>query len=246
MKVVIALIVLCVTLCYTRSALASTHELDVAGTRIRVEVEDGAFRGGAHPIVEWVTRSAQIVAHYYNRFPTSSLRLRVIAADGDGVRSGKTWGYNGGFIRIQVGREVTEEQLHNDWVLVHDAARPCLLAADRDRLLTQAGAHAVGGVLALPAIDTLKRADAQHSIEETVDRTALWRAQTPQMFRYGPLCEALDRAIAAKRFPTDEAQALEWTGAHPLLVEGSPANLKITHTADLLFAAALLGPRNTP
>jgi len=120
MKVVIALIVLCVALCDTRSALASTHELEVAGTRIRVEVEDGAFRGGAHPIVEWVTRSAQIVAHYYNRFPTSSLRLRVIAADGDGVRSGKTWGYNGGFIRIQVGREVTAEQLHNDWVLVHE------------------------------------------------------------------------------------------------------------------------------
>src|SRR3569833_3020809 len=119
MKAAIAAIVLCVTMCYTRAALASAHELEVAGTRIKVEVDDGAFRGGANPIVEWVTRSAQIVAHYYDRFPTSSLRVRVIAEEGDGVRSGKTWGYNGGFIRIQVGRQVTGDQLHIVWVLVH-------------------------------------------------------------------------------------------------------------------------------
>jgi hypothetical protein len=120
MRVSIAVIVLCVMLGYTQWAPASTHELGVAGAQIRVEVDEGAFRAGATAIVEWVTRSAQIVAHYYDRFPTSSLRIRVIAEDGDGVRSGKTWGYNGGFIRIQVGRQVTEAQLHNDWVLVHE------------------------------------------------------------------------------------------------------------------------------
>ena len=120
MKSVIILAALGVTMCYTPAALASTHELAVAGAQIRVEVDDDAFGAGATPIVEWVTRSAQIVAHYYERFPTSSLRIRVIAEEGDGVRSGKTWGYNGGFIRIQVGRQVTGEQLTNDWVLVHE------------------------------------------------------------------------------------------------------------------------------
>jgi len=133
-----------------------------------------------------------------------------------------------------------------DWVLVHDAARPCLTNADRDRLLEQAGAHAVGGLLAVPASDTLKRAQADRCVESTVDRADLWRAGTPQMFRYGRLCEALDRAIAAKRFPTDEAQALEWLGDRPLLVEGLAGNIKITTQDDLALAEALLTTRDKP
>ncbi len=131
-----------------------------------------------------------------------------------------------------------------DWVLVHDAARPCLSNADRDRLLEQAGAHAAGGLLAVPAADTLKRAQSDRSVEATVDRADLWRAGTPQMFRYGRLCEALDRALAAKRFPTDESQALEWLGDHPLLVEGSAANIKVTSPEDLALADALLALRD--
>jgi 2-C-methyl-D-erythritol 4-phosphate cytidylyltransferase len=131
----------------------------------------------------------------------------------------------------------------NDWVLVHDAARPCLPAADRDRLLEQLGAHAVGGLLALPPADTLKRAGSDRSVEETVSRADLWRAGTPQMFRYGRLCEALDLALAGKRYPTDEAQAIEWLGDRPLLVEGSPVNIKVTSPQDLTLAEALLGAR---
>jgi 2-C-methyl-D-erythritol 4-phosphate cytidylyltransferase len=133
-----------------------------------------------------------------------------------------------------------------DWVLVHDAARPCLANADRDRLLDQAGAHAVGGLLATRASDTLKRAQADGAVDSTVDRADLWRASTPQMFRYGRLCEALDRALAAKRFPTDEAQALEWLGDRPLLVEGSAGNIKITTHDDLALAEALLTTRDKP
>jgi 2-C-methyl-D-erythritol 4-phosphate cytidylyltransferase len=133
-----------------------------------------------------------------------------------------------------------------DWVLVHDAARPCLPHADRDRLLDQAGAHPVGGLLALPAADTLKRAQADGTVESTVDRAELWRASTPQMFHFGRLCEALDRALAAKRFPTDEAQALEWLGDHPLLVAGSAANIKVTSPEDLPLADALLTSRERP
>ncbi len=116
----IAPIVLCVALLYTRHATASVHEIKVENAGIQVDMDDDAFRGGARPILEWVTRSAQIVAHYYDRFPTSTLRVRVVAEDGAGVRNGKTFGYKGGFIRVQVGRQVTEDQLLNDWVLVHE------------------------------------------------------------------------------------------------------------------------------
>jgi len=136
-----------------------------------------------------------------------------------------------------------------DWVLVHDAARPCLGSGDLERLLERAGAHALGGLLAVPAADTLKRAreggDAPGSpeVEQTLDRAGLWRALTPQMFRYGPLCTALDVAHAAGRFPSDEAQALEWLGEHPLLIEGAASNLKVTTADDLSLAAAVLRSR---
>jgi 2-C-methyl-D-erythritol 4-phosphate cytidylyltransferase len=129
----------------------------------------------------------------------------------------------------------------DDWVLVHDAARPCLDAHDLERLLGRLGAHPVGGLLAIPVADTLKRAQGG----ETVDRSGLWRALTPQMFRYGRLCAALDQAHAAGRFPSDEAQALEWTGEHPALVEGAATNLKITTGEDLVLAAAVLAARRS-
>ncbi|MGH8269849.1 MAG: 2-C-methyl-D-erythritol 4-phosphate cytidylyltransferase, partial [Steroidobacteraceae bacterium] len=116
----------------------------------------------------------------------------------------------------------------DDWVLVHDAARPCLPRQDLDRLLADLADHPVGGLLATPAADTLKRADGSRQVQQTVDRAGLWRALTPQMFRYGRLCEALDRAHSAAQIPTDEAQAIEWLGEAPRLIEGAAANLKIT------------------
>jgi 2-C-methyl-D-erythritol 4-phosphate cytidylyltransferase len=139
-----------------------------------------------------------------------------------------------------------------DWVLVHDAARPCLSLTDLQHLLDRLGAHRVGGILATPAADTLKRASVASGdplaapnirIDQTVDRAGLWRALTPQMFRYKMLCDALDRALGSGRLPTDEAQALEWTGEHPVLVQGSAANIKITSADDLILAAALLNAR---
>jgi 2-C-methyl-D-erythritol 4-phosphate cytidylyltransferase len=131
-----------------------------------------------------------------------------------------------------------------DWVLVHDAARPCLSSADLQQLLESLAAHPVGGILATPAADTLKRAAAgAPSIDQTVDRAGLWRALTPQMFRYKMLSDALDRAFASGRLPTDEAQAVEWAGEHPALVQGSAANIKITSADDLVLAAALLNAR---
>jgi 2-C-methyl-D-erythritol 4-phosphate cytidylyltransferase / 2-C-methyl-D-erythritol 2,4-cyclodiphosphate synthase len=136
-----------------------------------------------------------------------------------------------------------------DWVLVHDAARPCLDAQDLERLLARLSGHPVGGLLALPAADTLKRSGpgaAGHTVAQTVDRSMLWRALTPQMFRYGSLCAALDAAHAAGRFPTDEAQALEWHGQQPVLIEAGPGNLKVTTPQDLLLAAAILRSRRAP
>jgi 2-C-methyl-D-erythritol 4-phosphate cytidylyltransferase len=127
-----------------------------------------------------------------------------------------------------------------DWVLVHDAARPCLSSQDLGRLLEQLESHPVGGLLAAPAADTLKRASGQREVEQTVDRSALWRALTPQMFRYARLLEALESALGSSRYPTDEAQAIEWLGDRPVLVEGSAANLKVTSADDLLVAEALL------
>lgn len=134
----------------------------------------------------------------------------------------------------------------DDWVLVHDAARPCLSASDLQQLIERLATHPVGGLLATPAADTLKRAGSDptpggdREIDQTVDRAGLWRALTPQMFRYKPLCDALDNALKAGRLPTDEAQALEWAGQRPVLVQGSAANIKITSADDLLLAAALL------
>ena len=128
----------------------------------------------------------------------------------------------------------------DDWVLVHDAARPCVARQDVDRLLDRVQSHAVGGILAAPASDTLKRTGENKEIIQTVDRTSLWRALTPQMFRYGRLCEALDKVHGEGRTPTDESQALESLGERPLVVEGSTTNLKITSADDLVIAVALL------
>jgi hypothetical protein len=101
-------------------AQAATTEFKVAGADIRVDLDEAAFRGGPQPILAWIRRSAAIVAHYYDRFPTPTLRLHVMAEDGGGVRTGKMFGYDGGVIRVQVGRDVTEDELKNDWVLVHE------------------------------------------------------------------------------------------------------------------------------
>ncbi len=127
-----------------------------------------------------------------------------------------------------------------DWVLVHDAARPCLARADLDALLTAVADDAVGGLLALPLSDTLKQGSIQKRVVTTPSRESLWRALTPQMFRLGTLRQALQAAQMAGREPTDEAQAVEWCGQSPRLVMGRGDNIKITVPADLELAAAVL------
>jgi len=130
-----------------------------------------------------------------------------------------------------------------DWVLVHDAARPCLRGEDVDELIRRCEGHPVGGLLAVPVRDTLKRADAAQNVQATVDRSHLWHAQTPQMFRLGQLRAALQQALAAGSLVTDEASAMERAGHAPLLVEGHADNIKITHPEDLALAELFLKHR---
>lgn len=128
----------------------------------------------------------------------------------------------------------------DDWVLVHDVARPCIKVSDIDKLMTCAGDHPVGGLLGMPVRDTMKRASPSGDVSETVCREGLWHALTPQMFRLGELTHALESALAANAVVTDEASAMEYLGQSPLLVEGSPDNIKITHPADLVLAETFL------
>ncbi|MCW8908282.1 MAG: 2-C-methyl-D-erythritol 4-phosphate cytidylyltransferase [Sedimenticola sp.] len=127
-----------------------------------------------------------------------------------------------------------------DWVLVHDAARPCLQREDLDRLISTLADHPVGGLLGVPLHDTVKRAERTGTVIETLPREQLWRAFTPQMFRYGQLLQALQEGWRKRRVITDEASAMEQAGHRPLLVEGRSDNIKVTRREDLALAAFYL------
>jgi 2-C-methyl-D-erythritol 4-phosphate cytidylyltransferase len=133
---------------------------------------------------------------------------------------------------------------HDDWVLVHDAARPCLPLRDLQNLLSECAEDQIGGLLALPVSDTVKRAAKDEAgaqrVAGTEDRAQLWLAQTPQMFRAGLLAQALRQASGGV---TDEAQAIEGLGLKPRLVAGSRENLKVTWPDDLAIAEAILARR---
>ena len=127
----------------------------------------------------------------------------------------------------------------DDWVLVHDAARPCLSLAMLDALFSELAEDPVGGILAVPVADTIKRADSQQRVAATEPRDGLWQAQTPQMFRYGQLKKALEMTSNV----TDEAGAIEAAGMKPRLVKADSTNLKVTYPADLALAAMILRAR---
>lgn len=127
----------------------------------------------------------------------------------------------------------------HDWVLVHDAARPNLAREDLDLLLTELAHDPVGGLLAVPARDTLKRAGADGRVKETVDRSVIWQAYTPQMFRLGFLHRAMAEALVSDVAITDEASAIEWAGQSPRLIEGRADNIKVTRPEDLQNLARL-------
>lgn len=126
----------------------------------------------------------------------------------------------------------------SDWVLVHDAARPGLIDTDIARLISEVGDDQTGGLLAVPVADTLKRADGSAHVTRTEPREGLWQAQTPQMFRYRLLVDALTRCDPVTA--TDESRAVEELGLKPRLVRGSARNFKVTYPEDLVLAEQIL------
>jgi 2-C-methyl-D-erythritol 4-phosphate cytidylyltransferase len=132
-----------------------------------------------------------------------------------------------------------------DWVLVHDAARPCLRVEDVLALIDTLAADTDGGLLGTPVSDTMKRTLPDGEITETVNREHLWHAQTPQMFRLGPLRTALEQALAQDILVTDESAAMELAGYHPRVVCGHADNIKITVPEDLALAEFYLGQRKS-
>jgi 2-C-methyl-D-erythritol 4-phosphate cytidylyltransferase len=130
-----------------------------------------------------------------------------------------------------------------DWVLVHDAARPCLRAEDVDFLIDTLAPASDGGLLGVPVSDTMKRTRPNGEITETIDRVHLWHAQTPQMFRLGQLRSALEEALAQDMLVTDEAAAMELAGYHPRVVRGHADNIKLTVPEDLALAEFYIGQR---
>lgn len=124
----------------------------------------------------------------------------------------------------------------SEWVLVHDVARPCCPRGDIEKLLDELVSHPVGGLLAAPVSDTIKRVDSARQVDETVDRAALWQALTPQLFRFPLLRDALSHCAGLGQAVTDEAQAMEALGWRAQVVEGSRRNIKITRPEDLALA----------
>ncbi|MCK4839614.1 MAG: 2-C-methyl-D-erythritol 4-phosphate cytidylyltransferase [Desulfobulbaceae bacterium] len=128
----------------------------------------------------------------------------------------------------------------DDWVLVHDAARPCVRMSDIELLIKTLADHDVGGLLGVPVRDTMKRSDQKGCVTETVERECLWHALTPQMFRYASLSHSLDKALGDQFLVTDEASAIEHAGYVPQMVEGHGDNIKITRPEDLSLASFYL------
>ena len=137
-------------------------------------------------------------------------------------------------------QHLQEQRGGSEWVLVHDVARPCCLRSDIVKLIQQLEHHPVGGLLAIAASDTIKRVDAARQIEETIDRSWLWQAQTPQLFRTRLLLDALNHCISMGMNVTDEAQAIEALGWQSQVVEGARGNIKITRPEDLALAEFFL------
>jgi len=131
---------------------------------------------------------------------------------------------------------VSDHAAADDWVLVHDAARPGLTTELIEHLADSLRDDAVGGLLALPVVDTLKRGGNDRRVQATVPRSGLWAAQTPQMFRYAMLRRALEQVDDV----TDESSAIEAMGLQPKLIEGSPRNFKVTLPQDVLLAELYL------
>jgi 2-C-methyl-D-erythritol 4-phosphate cytidylyltransferase len=219
-----------------------------AGTRLRGDIPKQYLPLAGRTML-WHAIKAVSAAPVENVF--------VVLAPDDRQFAQLDWSAFGGRLEpLYCGGETRRDTVYNgmvaamaavdadDWVLVHDAARPCLPARDLASLIRETGDDKVGSILALPVAETLKRVAKDeagaHRIAGTEDRQQLWLAQTPQMFRCGLLMEALKTAKAPV---TDEAGAVEQMGLRPRLVTGSRENIKVTFPEDLMIAEAILAQR---
>ncbi|HEY0961191.1 MAG TPA: 2-C-methyl-D-erythritol 4-phosphate cytidylyltransferase [Pseudomonadales bacterium] len=206
--------------------------LELAGCSL---LQHSLERIGALPEIE---RIVVALAHEDPRWPPLRAALPVAVA-------AKVSTVTGGAERMQsVANALVALQPHaraNDWVLVHDAVRPCVHETDVRKLLHETANDETGGLLGLPVRETLKECDdAQRFVARTVDRSRIWQAATPQVFRFAVLQRALQHAAQESSFVTDEAGAVEALGLPVRLVAGRADNLKITYPGDLMLAAAVL------
>lgn len=178
----------------------------------------------SHPQVSKIVVAVSDDDPYYPELPLN-LNPQVIRVSGGTERADSV---------LSALDYIAQQQL-SDWVMVHDAARPCIQLSDIDKLISGAMTHDVGAILAAPVRDTMKRG-AQGQIEHTVDRVDLWHALTPQMFRSQPLRKVLSEALQQGVSITDEASAFEWKGLSPALIAGRSDNFKITQPEDLALA----------
>jgi 2-C-methyl-D-erythritol 4-phosphate cytidylyltransferase len=209
------------------ASIAQRTMLEVA---LQPFIEDAQCRGGSIALAAQEPRRSELSARLPARFELIS---------GGAQRSDSV---------INGLHALASRAAAGDWVLVHDAARPCLSAADLARLLASAVSAPDGALLAQRVADTVKQAHGAAPGEPcrcalTLPRELLWLAQTPQMFHYGPLRLALERAGELGRVPTDEAQAMEWQGVAAQLIEARDSNIKVTSAADLALAQAILNSR---
>ncbi|EDK27911.1 2-C-methyl-D-erythritol 4-phosphate cytidylyltransferase [Vibrionales bacterium SWAT-3] len=178
----------------------------------------------AHPQVSQIVVAISDDDPYYPELPLTQ-NPQVIRVAGGSERADS----------VLSALDYIEKQQLGDWVMVHDAARPCVQLSDIDKLISTAMNHDVGAILGAPVRDTMKRG-AQGQIEHTVERADLWHALTPQMFRAEPLWNVLSEALKQGVSITDEASAFEWKGFSPALVAGRSDNFKITQPEDLALA----------
>jgi 2-C-methyl-D-erythritol 4-phosphate cytidylyltransferase len=198
--------------------------------RGRTIIEHTLERFLSHPRIDGIVVS---VAADDPTWPTLHVagRPRILRADGGAERCHSV--LNALKLLVSAGHG-------GDWALVHDAARPCLRTGDIDMMIDALSDDPVGGILAVPVRDTMKRAGGTQRITATVDRSGLWHALTPQMFRIGPLATAIEGALDSGVKVTDEAQAMELIGQAPKLLEGHADNIKITRPQDLELAELYL------
>lgn len=211
----------------------------------------GTRMGGDQPKQYLTLDGKTVIEHVLERFDRPGIHGIVIAvAENDPMRERLTRKGERPIMTVTGGAErhlsvlnalhfLKNKAAGDDWVLVHDAARPCVRDADIDRLL-ELQHHPVGGLLGLPVTDTLKRVDGLGDVAATVNRKGIWRALTPQMFRLDELLYAIERAVREDALITDEAGAIERTARSPRIIAGSPDNIKITRPEDLVLAEMIL------